>query len=197
MTVKVNVFKSDARINISSVFCLIAHLPHADDITNMIDEAKRKAALANDTASNTMNKLDDIQKELDKIHVSPVDTNLSSVLDNVDKSGEFKKCHMHICLYFCGTEWHLGLQLKTDCYLLPAVKDLLNTIPSLDDKISEVENLTSQFSPISNISENIKKIKDLIEQARDAANRVRSCAVTASTYTPCDVCTSKPSLNKL
>lgn len=106
MTVKVNLFKSDARINISSVFCLIAHLPHADDIANMIDEAKRKAALANDTATNTMNKLDDIEKELKKIHVSPVDTNLSSVLDNVDKSGDLKMSHAHMSI-LCLFLWYI------------------------------------------------------------------------------------------
>ncbi|XP_023282957.1 laminin subunit alpha-3 [Seriola lalandi dorsalis] len=57
-----------------------------DDIGNMIDEAKRKAALANDTASNTMDKLNEIKKEIDKFSVTPVDPNLGNVLDNVDKS---------------------------------------------------------------------------------------------------------------
>ncbi|XP_026231324.1 laminin subunit alpha-3 isoform X2 [Anabas testudineus] len=57
-----------------------------DDIGKMIDEAKRKAAAANDTASNTMDKLNDIRKEIDKINISPVDSNLNSVLDNVDQS---------------------------------------------------------------------------------------------------------------
>ena len=75
-------------------------------------------------------------------------------------------------------------------YLVPAVKNLLNTIPSLSDKISEVENLTSQFPPVSNITENIKKIKELIEQARDAANRVRSRSLNTSThaYPICPLC---------
>lgn len=57
----------------------------------MIDEAKNKAAKANDTASNTMDKLNGIRKEIEKISVAPVDSNLSGVLDNVDQSGEFLK----------------------------------------------------------------------------------------------------------
>lgn len=53
----------------------------------MIDEAKRKAASANDTSSNTMDKLNAMRKEIDKISVTPVDSSLSGVLDNVDQSG--------------------------------------------------------------------------------------------------------------
>lgn len=59
----------------------------------MIDEAKRKAALASDTASNTMDTLNDIKEEMKKISVIPVDSNLGSVLDDVSKSGEIlKRC---------------------------------------------------------------------------------------------------------
>lgn len=54
----------------------------------MIDEAKTKAASASDSASNTMDKLNDIKTEIDKISLTPVDSNLGNVLDNVDKSGE-------------------------------------------------------------------------------------------------------------
>lgn len=59
-----------------------------DDISALIDEAKNKAATANDTASNTMNRLDDIQKEIDKIKVTPGDSNLNNVLNEVNKTGE-------------------------------------------------------------------------------------------------------------
>lgn len=59
-----------------------------DDIGDMIDEAKRKSASANDTAANTMNRLDAIRKEIDKISTTPVDSNLSTVLEDVDNSGE-------------------------------------------------------------------------------------------------------------
>lgn len=54
----------------------------------MIDDAKRKASSANDTASTTMDKLQTIKDEIDKISVTPVDSNLSSVMDDVDKSGD-------------------------------------------------------------------------------------------------------------
>lgn len=54
----------------------------------MINEAKRKAAAANDSAANTMDRLDDIKKEIEKISLSPVDSNLGNILDIVDKSGE-------------------------------------------------------------------------------------------------------------
>lgn len=54
----------------------------------MIDDAKRKAANANSTASNTMNRLNDIQKEIDKIKVTPANSNLSNVLNDVDQTGE-------------------------------------------------------------------------------------------------------------
>ncbi|XP_062260014.1 laminin subunit alpha-3-like [Platichthys flesus] len=57
-----------------------------DDIGTMIDEAKEKAASANDKASDTMDKLAAIQKEIDKISVTPVDSNLGNILENVDKT---------------------------------------------------------------------------------------------------------------
>ncbi|KAM9718848.1 laminin subunit alpha-3-like isoform 1-T1 [Menidia menidia] len=57
-----------------------------DDIGDMIEEAKRKAASANNTATNTMDRLLAIRKEIEKISVSPVESNTSSVLDDVDKS---------------------------------------------------------------------------------------------------------------
>lgn len=60
----------------------------------------------------------------------------------------------------------------SSCFLLFAVKNLLQSLPTLENKISAVENLTSDSSQISNITGNIKKIKELIELARDAANRV-------------------------
>ena len=142
----------------------------------MIDEAKRKAAAANGTARDTMDRLNDIRSELDKINVPSGGSNLGGVLDDVDKTGEFSnKCvEAYHCFFWQNNQLH---------YLVPAVKNLLNTIPSLNDKISEVENLTSQFSPVSNITENIKKIKELIEQARDAANRVRSHSLNTCTHT--------------
>ena len=147
----------------------------------MIDEAKRKAATANDTAGKTMDKLNEIRNEIDKISVTPGDSNLGNVLNEVDKSGEILKKMSLGTVFFFYFMVQNNLFFPSPSYLLLTVKDLLNTIPSLKDKISEVDTLTSKFTPISNITENIKKIKDLIEQARDAANRVRSCALNAFT----------------
>ncbi|XP_070830251.1 laminin subunit alpha-3-like [Chaetodon trifascialis] len=57
-----------------------------DDIGSMIDEAKKKAASANGTANDTMNKLNTIRKEIDKIAATPVDPNLNNVLNDVDQT---------------------------------------------------------------------------------------------------------------
>lgn len=54
----------------------------------MIDLAKNKAAAANDTAGSTMDRLDDIKKEIAKIKVAPSNSNLSNVLNDVDQTGE-------------------------------------------------------------------------------------------------------------
>lgn len=59
-----------------------------DDIRAMIDEAKRKAASANGTAADTMDKLGAIKKEIEKIKVAPGDGNLNNVLTDVDQSSE-------------------------------------------------------------------------------------------------------------
>lgn len=61
---------------------------NSDDIGGVIDEAKRKAASANGTAGDTLDRLNAIRKEIDKISVTPVDSNLSNILDDVDQSGE-------------------------------------------------------------------------------------------------------------
>ncbi|KAK7945606.1 hypothetical protein WMY93_001334 [Mugilogobius chulae] len=57
-----------------------------DDIAKMLEEAKRKGTSANDSATNTLDRLDEIQKELDKINISPADSNSSGILDDVDQS---------------------------------------------------------------------------------------------------------------
>lgn len=66
----------------------------------MIDDAKRKAADANSTASSTMDRLNDIQNEIDKIKVSPANSNLSNVLNDVDQTGEsLCQCFSQSLLY--------------------------------------------------------------------------------------------------
>ncbi|XP_053485634.1 laminin subunit alpha-3 isoform X1 [Ictalurus furcatus] len=114
-----------------------------DDIATMIDIAKRTAGAANASASNTMNRLKDINAEINAIKAlnvngTPDQANINRILSDVDM----------------------------------AVKNLSNSIPSLLDKFTQVEKLSSDIDPNNNISYNIMRIKELIEQARNAANRV-------------------------
>ncbi|XP_026053378.1 laminin subunit alpha-3-like [Carassius auratus] len=55
-----------------------------DDIGNIIDAAKRAAAEADRTTSDTMNQLNDIKAEVTKISVTPSVSNIDSVLDDVE-----------------------------------------------------------------------------------------------------------------
>lgn len=75
--------ESIARVHISS-----SSFFNSDDIGGVIDEAKRKAASANGTAGVTLDRLNAIRKEINKISVTPVDSNLGNILDDVDQSGE-------------------------------------------------------------------------------------------------------------
>ncbi|GAA6073856.1 laminin subunit alpha-3 isoform X1 [Tachysurus ichikawai] len=114
-----------------------------DDIATMIDIAKKTAQAANASASDTMNRLKDINKEIDAIKAlnrsgSPDQAGIDSMLSDVDN----------------------------------AVKNLSSSIPSLLEKFTEVEKLSSDIDPNNNISYNIMRIKELIEEARSAANRI-------------------------
>lgn len=59
-----------------------------DDIGDTINEAKSKVVAANNGAGKTMDKVNDIKKKLNTINVTRLDSNLSSIMDDVDKSGE-------------------------------------------------------------------------------------------------------------
>ncbi|XP_051258985.1 LOW QUALITY PROTEIN: laminin subunit alpha-3-like [Dicentrarchus labrax] len=100
-----------------------------DDIGGMIDEAKRSAASANDTASDTMDKLNAIRKEIDKINVSPVDSNLSSVLDDVDQS--------------------VKNLLKT----IPSLNDKISEVENLTSQFSPISNITENIKKIKDLIE--------------------------------------------
>lgn len=54
----------------------------------MITEAKLKAATANSTASDTMDKVNAIKEEISKISVTPGSGNFNNVLTDVDQSSE-------------------------------------------------------------------------------------------------------------
>lgn len=71
--------------------------PHIDDIATMIDIAKKTAQAANATAGATMDKLKDINKELDALKArnitgSPDQGNIDRMLEDVDMAGGWKCC---------------------------------------------------------------------------------------------------------
>ncbi|XP_070700517.1 laminin subunit alpha-3-like [Pempheris klunzingeri] len=100
-----------------------------DDIGSMIDAAKNRAATANDSASNTMDKLTAIRKEIDKINVSPVDSNLSSVLDDVDES--------------------VKNLLKT----IPSLNDKISEVENLTSQFSPISNISENIKKIKELIE--------------------------------------------
>lgn len=64
-------------------FCLIT-----DDIGKIIDAAKKAAAAANRSTSDTMDQLNDIKAEVANISVSPSVSNIDSVLKDVEMTGK-------------------------------------------------------------------------------------------------------------
>ncbi|XP_071346604.1 laminin subunit alpha-3-like isoform X2 [Trachinotus anak] len=100
-----------------------------DDIGNMIEEAKRKAALANDTASNTMDKLNDIRKEMDKISVTPGDSNLGNVLENVDKS------------------------VKDLLNTIPSLTNKISEVENLTSQFTPISNISENIKKIKDLIE--------------------------------------------
>nr|XP_696031.6 laminin subunit alpha-3 [Danio rerio] len=55
-----------------------------DDIAKIIDAAKKTAAAANRSTSDTMDQLNDIKAEVKKISITPTVSNMDNVLNNVD-----------------------------------------------------------------------------------------------------------------
>ncbi|XP_008332400.1 laminin subunit alpha-3 isoform X3 [Cynoglossus semilaevis] len=100
-----------------------------DDIENMINEAKRKAAAANDSAANTMDRLDDIKKEIEKISLSPVDSNLGNILDIVDKSVN---------------------DLLTK---IPTLNDKISEVVNLTSNFSPISNISENIKKIKDLIE--------------------------------------------
>ncbi|XP_035490124.2 laminin subunit alpha-3 isoform X2 [Scophthalmus maximus] len=100
-----------------------------DDIGNMIDEAKTKAASASDSASNTMDKLNDIKTEIDKISLTPVDSNLGNVLDNVDKS------------------------VKDLLNTIPSLDDKISEVENLTSHLSPISNISENIKKIKDLIE--------------------------------------------
>ncbi|KAM3866222.1 laminin subunit alpha-3-like [Diretmus argenteus] len=104
-----------------------------DDIGDMIDEAKRKASTANDSASNTMDKLNAIREKIDKINVSPIDSNLSSVMDEVDKS------------------------VKNLVNTIPSLQDKISEVELLSSQLSPVSNISENIKKIKELIEQARE----------------------------------------
>ncbi|KAM9323132.1 laminin subunit alpha-3-like [Pholidichthys leucotaenia] len=100
-----------------------------DDIGGMIDDAKRKAALANNTASNTMDRLNAIKKEINKINVTPVDSNLNSVLNDVDRS------------------------VKNLLTTIPSLNDKIVEVENLTSQFSPITNVSENIKKIKDLIE--------------------------------------------
>uniref|UniRef100_A0A3P8S8R3 Si:ch211-241e1.3 n=1 Tax=Amphiprion percula TaxID=161767 RepID=A0A3P8S8R3_AMPPE len=100
-----------------------------DDIDNMINEAKRKAASANDSASDTMDKLNAIKNEIDKINVSPVDSNLTNVLNDVDQS------------------------VKKLLNTIPSLNDKISEVENLTSQFSPISNISENIKKIKELIE--------------------------------------------
>ncbi|XP_069013512.1 laminin subunit alpha-3-like isoform X1 [Embiotoca jacksoni] len=100
-----------------------------DDIGDMINEAKRKAASANGKASDTMDKLNTIRGEIDKISVTPVDSNLSKVLDDVDQS------------------------VKNLLNTIPSLNDKISEVENLTSQFSPMSNITDNIKKIKELIE--------------------------------------------
>ncbi|XP_040910690.1 laminin subunit alpha-3-like isoform X2 [Toxotes jaculatrix] len=100
-----------------------------DDIGNRIDEAKRKAALANVTARDTMDKLNAIREEIDKINVGPGDSNLSSVLDNADRS------------------------VKDLLNTIPSLNNKISEVENLTSNFSPITNISENIKKIKDLIE--------------------------------------------
>ncbi|XP_045908367.1 laminin subunit alpha-3-like isoform X2 [Micropterus dolomieu] len=100
-----------------------------DDISNMIDEAKRKAAAANGSASDTMDKLNAMRKEIDQISVTPGNSNLSGVLDDLDQS--------------------VKNLLKT----IPSLNDKISEVENLTSELSPISNISENIKKIKELIE--------------------------------------------
>ncbi|XP_061694545.1 laminin subunit alpha-3 isoform X3 [Syngnathoides biaculeatus] len=98
-----------------------------DDIANMIDEAMRKAASANDSASDTMDKLDAMRKELDKINLAPGDSNLGALLDDVDQA--------------------VKNLLKT----IPSLSDKILEVDTLTSRFTPLKNITENVKKLKEL----------------------------------------------
>ncbi|XP_029930598.1 laminin subunit alpha-3-like isoform X2 [Myripristis murdjan] len=100
-----------------------------DDISAIIDEAKKKASSANDTASNTLDRLNEIRNQLSNINVTPMDSSLTNVMDDVDKS------------------------VKDLLNTIPSLNDKISEVESLTSELSPVTNISENIKKIKELIE--------------------------------------------
>ncbi|XP_060900726.1 laminin subunit alpha-3-like isoform X1 [Labrus mixtus] len=101
----------------------------SDDISEMIDEAKRKAAAANNTASDTIDRLNDIKKEIENINVNAGLPNLDGVLNETEKSVQDL--------------------LKT----IPSLNDKISEVEGLTSQFLPIANITENIKKIKELIE--------------------------------------------
>uniref|UniRef100_A0AAV2JTK7 Laminin subunit alpha-3-like n=1 Tax=Knipowitschia caucasica TaxID=637954 RepID=A0AAV2JTK7_KNICA len=100
-----------------------------DDVAKMLEDAKAKAGAANNTATSTLDRLDDIRKELDKINISPVDSNSSGILDDVDQS------------------------VKNLLNVIPTLNDKMSEVENLTMDLTPLSNITENIRRIKDLIE--------------------------------------------
>ncbi|XP_030218470.1 laminin subunit alpha-3 isoform X1 [Gadus morhua] len=110
-----------------------------DDIGDMIDEAKRKAARASTTTANTQDRLNNIKDELDKIKVTPGDSNINDLMDEVDQS------------------------VRDLLNQIPTLEDKLSEMENLSSQFLPVSNITEN---IKKIKELIEQARDAANRIR-------------------------------
>lgn len=100
-----------------------------DDIAAKINEAKQKAASANQTASDTMDKLNKMRNELNKINVSPGSSNLNGILDDVNQT--------------------VNNLLNT----IPSLTNKISTVESLTSQVSPINNISENIKMLKDLIE--------------------------------------------
>ncbi|XP_043120078.1 laminin subunit alpha-3 [Puntigrus tetrazona] len=97
-----------------------------DDIGNIIDAAKKVAAAANRSTSDTMDQLNNIKAEVSKISITPTLSNMDNVLNNVE---------------------------MTVRNLSSSIPSLLDKIDDIDSEISAGNNVTDNIKKIKELIE--------------------------------------------
>ncbi|XP_078791367.1 laminin subunit alpha-3 isoform X1 [Oryzias latipes] len=104
-----------------------------DDIKEKIEEAKRKAAAVNETTKKTMEKLNNISNEINKINISPSHSNLSNELKDMNQS--------------------VNQLLK----IIPSLNDKIAEVENVTAKFPPTNNISDS---IKNVKELIEQARD-------------------------------------